>query len=113
MKKKIERYSSLFEEENKQPLQEMVTVGVMDDFTILVYTDHNPPHFHLLKKGEFEAKINIETLEVFGYKFQRSGKTVRGSDLRKLKKCLNQTSSKNKKNTNKEIIEISWSILNS
>ena len=94
-------------------LKEMATVGTMDDFTILVYTDHDPSHFHLLKNGEFEAKINIETLEVFDYKFQKNGKTVSGSYLRKLKRWLEKKSLRNSKITNKEAIQFSWQILNS
>ncbi len=114
MIKKTERYKPLFKDKaKKQPLKEMATVGTMDDFTILVYNDHNPPHFHLLKNGEFEAKINIETLEVFAYKFQKNGKTVSGSDLRKLKRWLEEKNLRNSKITNKEAIQFSWEILNS
>jgi hypothetical protein len=39
---------------------------ISEFFGILIrmyYDDHNPPHFHVVY-GEYEAQINIETLEI-------------------------------------------------
>lgn len=36
--------------EKYQPLFEIAKVGEIDDLIIQVYTDHNPPHFHVIKR---------------------------------------------------------------
>lgn len=47
----------------KSQLTEMAQIGKIKDLIIQVYTDHNPPHFHIIKKGEFEVKIAINDME--------------------------------------------------
>ena len=69
-------------------------------FGIVIYMywqDHLPPHFHA-EYGEFEAQIDIETLEVLKGNLPRRAKALvlewaaeRRSELREnWQKCLNQ-----------------------
>jgi hypothetical protein len=92
-------------------LQEMAKVGIVNDLTIEVYTDHNPPHFHVTKKDKFEVRIDINTLEILSYKWQRSNAKLSSKDLDIIEKWL-KMKYKNKNITNKDIIEIFWDSMN-
>ena len=50
-----------------QPLFEMATIDKVDKLTVIVYTDHMPKHFHVLKKDAFEITINLNTLKIIDY----------------------------------------------
>lgn len=96
----------------KFKLQEMAHVGNINQLSIDVYTDHEPIHFHVTKKDEFEVKIDFYTLKVLGYKWQKNGKEISSKEMKDLKKWLNEKSDKNKKITNYEGIKFFWDGMN-
>lgn len=97
---------------NYQPLfEEMARVGQVDDLIIDVYTDHTPAHFHVTKKDRYEVRIDIETLNVISYKWQKSGATITSSELKKIGKWLTMKF-RNRSITNKDAIEIFWDGMN-
>lgn len=49
----IERYQRFFE---------MATIDRIEDMTISVYIDHLPKHFHVIKKDQFEVRLDINTV---------------------------------------------------
>ena len=53
----MKRYKPIFED--KQKLIEMALVGKTKGLEIRVYTDHEPMHFHLIKKDKYGARIKI------------------------------------------------------
>ena len=98
--------------ERYQKFFEMATVGRFEDFNVQVYTDHEPIHFHILKKDQYEVRMQLSPLKVLSYKWQKDGKEVTGSDMKKIKKWLQDTSKKDKRMSNKDAIKFAWSILN-
>ena len=56
----------------KQKLMEMATAGKVKNLNITIWTDHNPPHFHIIKKDLYDVLIGIEDLEIIKYKFQKN-----------------------------------------
>jgi len=56
----------------KIKLTEMAMAGKVKELNVIVWTDHNPPHFHIIKRDLFDVLINIETLEIMKYKFQKN-----------------------------------------
>lgn len=107
----MDRYEKIFKEK-KQALEEMAYVGTVDGIDIHVYTDHEPEHFHAIKKDEFEARISTDTLEVIGYKWKKQNKELSSSELKNIKKWLNQPSKKYRGVTNYQRIRIFWDGLN-
>lgn len=93
-------------------LIEMASIGNIGQLKIVVYTDHNPPHFHVIKNNEFEVKIDIKSLSVIDYKFQKNGKEISSSDMNNLRIWLIKPHSNNKKITNYEVIKLMWKALN-
>lgn len=91
---------------------EMAHIGEVDEMRIDVYTDHQPPHFHVLKKDNFELQMTIKGLKILDYRWQKNSKKISSSELKNLMKWLDSPYSKNKKISNLETIEISWNILN-
>lgn len=108
--KKFNKY--LEDVSNKTQLFEMAHIGDIDELSINVYSDHGIPHFHVLKKDNFELKISINDLKIIDYKWQKNNKKISSSELKKLIQWLNSPYIKNKKITNLEIIEISWNTMN-
>jgi len=102
-------YKSLYEKSN---LKEMALIGTVGQMKVIIWTDHNPPHFHVEKKDEYEARLSIDTIEIIDYKWQKSGKEMTSSELKTIKKWLNEPSKKNNKVTNLERIKIVWDALN-
>jgi len=96
----------------KKKFVEMATIGRVGDITVKVFTDHRPVHFHLEKKDKYEAKIELKTLKILSYKWQKDGSEVSSKDIRKLADWLNAPSKKNKKITNYELIDAVWSTMN-
>lgn len=47
----------------------------MEYFIALYYNEHNPPHFHA-KYGEFQAEIDINTLQVIKGELPKRAKTL-------------------------------------
>jgi len=109
----MQRYKKKFEEEIKNKLlKEMAHVGDVGQLSVDVYTDHEPLHFHVLKKDAFEVKIELNTLNILGYKWQKNGKEISESELKNLKNWLKMKSIKNKKFTNFEAIKFLWDSMN-
>ena len=98
--------------EKYQPLFEMAKVGEIDDLIIQVYTDHNPPHFHVIKKDAFEVRISIKTVDIINYKWQKGNKEISTSELKKISKWL-KSNYKNKQITNRDAVEMFWDGMNS
>jgi hypothetical protein len=94
-----------------QPLMEMAKVGIINDLTIEVYTDHNPPHFHVTKKDKFEARMDIKTLDVISYKWQKGNSEISASEINKISKWLDKKYP-GKDITNKDLIGIFWKSMN-
>jgi len=111
MTKQLDRYETLFPEE-KEKLIEMATIGKVGQMKIIVWTDHNPPHFHVEKKDEYEARISIKTLKIIDYKYQKNNKTMSSTGSKNLLKWLNSPSKKNPNITNLEGVKYAWNILN-
>jgi len=90
----------------------MALIGTVGQMRIVVWTDHDQPHFHVEKKDEYEARVSIKDIEIIDYKWQRAGKEMSSTELKILKKWLDELSKKNNKVTNLEIIKIIWDALN-
>jgi len=96
----------------QQKLEEMASIGKIKGLEIQVYTDHNPPHFHVVKKDEYEIKISIKGLKILKYSWQKDNKKISSKELKALENWLTKDNTKNKKMTNKEAIQFAWKILN-
>lgn len=78
----MKRYKPIFDD--KQKLIEMALVGNTKGLEIRVYTNHEPMHFHLIKKDKYEARMKIPKelpseiyqLELLNYTFQKSEKDI-------------------------------------
>jgi hypothetical protein len=103
-------YKKIYE---KEKLIEMALVGVINNLQVQVYTDYNPPHFHLLKKDEYEARILIKGQKIIDYKFQKNNKEVSSDEFKKLKSWLCNKNKKEKKISNLDAVIFSWNLLNS
>ena len=97
----------------KQSFKEMAYAGTVKGLVIEVWTDHNPPHFHVIKKESFNVRIAINNNKVISYKWQVSGKEINAQELKAIKIWLDQPSIKNHQITNHEKIIILWDALNS
>lgn len=115
----MKRYKPIFEEEQK--LIEKALVGKTKDLEIQVYTDHEPMHFHLVKKDKYEARIKIpkelptviSELEIMNYKFQKSEKVVvTNQDLKALLLFLKEKSKINEDSNNFNVMKTVWKALN-
>jgi len=115
----MKKYKSIFEE--KEKLIEMALVGKTKDLEIQVYTDHEPMHFHLVKKEKYEARIKIpkelpseiSELEIMNYKFQKSEKVVvTNQDLKALLLFLKEKSKINEDSNNFNVMKTVWKALN-
>jgi len=96
----------------KKLLKEMAYIGNVGQLEIQVYTDHNPPHFHVVKKDEFEVTINIKTLKTINYKWQKNNKIISSSELQKIILWINKPYIKDKEISNLRAIKIIWGSLN-
>lgn len=92
--------------------KEMAYAGTVNKLRIEVWTDHNPPHFHAVKKDSFDVRISINDVKVISYKWQKRGKEISSNEIKELKKWLNSKSIKNKNITNQEKIIILWNGIN-
>jgi hypothetical protein len=102
-------YKKIFE---KEKLIEMALIGKPNGLIVQVYTDHNPPHFHVVKKDNYEVCISIKNQKILVYKSHKDGKEMSSSEY---KVIINWLSSKNKdeKNiTNLQAIKLVWKSLN-
>ena len=66
----------LFEFPNKKKLFERTNDEI----------DHNPLHFHIIKKDKFEVRIILKTLKVHSYKWQNKGEEISSDDLKLVEK---------------------------
>lgn len=107
----MNRYEKLFKEE-KQKLVEMAYLGNVGQMRIIVWTDHTPPHFHVEKIGEYEARIDTKTLKIINYKWQKNNKEMSSTEIKNLQIWLKKQSKKNPALTNLEAIDFAWKILN-
>jgi len=56
-------------------------IASIDDLTVHVYRDHNPPHFHVVsKQREIDAQFTLEDCQLWN---DPSGK-VKSSDIKKI-----------------------------
>ena len=92
----------------KEKLIEMVFVGKDKDLSIQVYTDHNPPHFHVVKKDAYEVKITIKNFKILGYVWQKDNKEMNSSEMKRLLKWLQQSHMKDKEISNERVIKLLW-----
>ncbi len=115
----MKKYKSIFEE--KEKLIEMALVGKTKDLEVQVYTNHEPMHFHLVKKNKYEARIKvpkdlpteISELEIMNYKFQKSKKyKVTNQDLKDLFLFLKEKSKINEDMNNFYVMKTVWKALN-
>ena len=98
--------------QKKFKLEEMAHAGNVGQLSIDVYTDHNPPHFHVTKKDEFEVKISIKNFKIIDYKWQKNNKEISSKELKDLIKWIHTPYHKNKKVTNLEAIQMFWDSMN-
>lgn len=96
----------------KIKLQEMAHIGDIGQLSIDVYTDHEPKHFHVKKKDEFEVKLTIKSLAIIDYVWQKNNKEISTKEIKSIKEWLISKNIKNKKLTNKEAINFAWNIMN-
>ena len=96
----------------KKLLKEMATIGTVGQMKVVVWTDHNPPHFHVTKLGEYEVRITIKNLKILDYKWQKNNTEMSSTEKSNLKKWLQSPSKKNKSLTNLQGIKFAWKILN-
>lgn len=106
---KMKKY--IFTREPKTKLTEMAKVGTIGDLSIQVYTDHEPIHFHLIKTDKYEARIDVRSLKVLSYKWQKDGATLSSNDIKKVNKWLDKPF-KNSNITNRKMIKIFWNSMN-
>ena len=115
----MKKYKSIFEE--KEKLIEMALVGKTKDLEIQVYTDHEPIHFHLVKKNKYEARIKIpkdlpteiSELEIMNYKFQKSKKDIiTNQDLKLLQSWMEERNKNRPEITNFQATCFLWDSLN-
>ena len=116
---KMKRYKPIFED--KQKLIEMALVGKTRGLEIQVYTDHEPMHFHLVKKDKYEARIKIprelpsaiSELEILNYKFQKSEKDIiTNQDLKLLQSWMGERNKNSPEITNFQATCFLWDSLN-
>ena len=93
-------------------LYEMAYLGNVGQLRIEVHTDHEPKHFHIIKKDNFDVRISIKNLKVISYKWQKNNKEINSSEIIKIKEWMKNLSQKNKNITNYEAIKFAWNILN-
>lgn len=103
-------YKRIFKEKNS--LTEMATIGRISELTITVYTDHGPPHFHVIKKDGYEVRIRIDNFKILDYKWQKKGKEISSSDMNTLKIWLTKHYFKDRSITNYSAIKFAWEIMN-
>ena len=101
----------------KERIVEMAKVGRVGQLLIEVFTDHNPPHFHVIKKGQYNVRILIpnsvnESLVVLSYKWQKSGKEILSLELSSISDWLAMPHHKAKTNSNLVQIEVFWDSMN-
>jgi len=111
MTKQLDRFELLFNEE-KEKLIEMATIGKVGQMKIIVWTDHNPPHFHVEKKDEYEARISIKTLKIIDCKYQKNNKEISSTEMKTLKRWLKLPNKKYPGITNLAGIEFLWDAIN-
>lgn len=99
----------LIKEKNK--LIEMAQVDQINDLVIQVYTDHNPPHFHVIKKDKFDVRISIENAEVLSYKFQKNNAQISSNELKKIESWLDKTN-KDVSDSNRKVVKLLWKSMN-
>lgn len=97
--------------QKKEILIEMATMGRIKDIVIRVYTDHNPPHFHVIKKDEYDVRITIKNQKILSYEWQKDGIEMSAKEYKNLLDWLDQPNKKNKKISNLEAISIVWNAL--
>ena len=116
---KMKRYKPIFEE--KQKLIEMALVGKTKGLEIQIYTDHEPMHFHLVKKDKYQARIKIpkelpseiSELEIMNYKFQKSDKDIiTNQDLKLLQSWMGERNKNRPEITNFQATCFLWDSLN-
>ena len=95
-----------------QPLFEMATIDKVDKLTVIVYTDHMPKHFHVLKKDAFEITINLNTLKIIDYKWQKNNIKISSNEKALLKKWYSENNKKESTLTNLRAIRFAWNLLN-
>jgi hypothetical protein len=103
-------------------LIEMAKAGESSTLVYQIYTDHDPPHFHVLKKnGSYEARIllpkklpkSVDEIIVNSYKYQKSSTDeVSNSDKKEILKFLKKID-KDFNKTYLDAIQILWKRLNS
>jgi len=98
--------------EKYQRFFEMATIDRIDDMIITVYTDHLPKHFHVIKKDQYEARLDLNTLKILSYKWQNDDKKISSKDLKKINQWLKIKNKKQKNISNKQAIEFAWDIMN-
>jgi len=112
----IEVIIVLSEKEIKTPyksaFKEMANIGKVDDLVIQVYTDHNPPHFHVVKKDKFEVRLEIDTLNVLSYKWQKNNSKITTKEIKEIEKWLKKSNVKDKDLSNYKAIKFAWMIMN-
>ena len=79
---------------------------------VIVWTDHIPLHFHVEKIGEYDVRIDIKTLKILSYKWQKNNKEMSSTEMKNLKDWLEKKSIKDKTITNLRGIKFAWKILN-
>ncbi len=95
--------------EDKVKLQEMAYIDTVKGMKIEVYTDHNPPHFHVTKIDNFEVRLSIKNIKVLSYKWQKSGKEISSKELDAIKIWYH---SKKKNIPNEQKVKMFWDGLN-
>jgi hypothetical protein len=96
----------------KHQLQEMAQIGKINDLVVQVYNDHNPIHFHVIKKDKYEVRISIKSLKIIRYVWQKDNEKITTKEYNKILKWLELPNKKNTKLTNYEAINFAWNIMN-
>jgi major membrane immunogen (membrane-anchored lipoprotein) len=92
-------------------LIEMAQVGEVDGLILQIYTDHEEPYFHAIKKDKFDVRILIKTGKILSYKFQKKGAEISSKELSDIQKWMNSINKKTG-TKNKIRLEDFWDSMN-
>lgn len=89
----LENRLEKIEEENdffmKEEIFEMANIRYKEYIIRIWSKGHNPPHFHFIKEGVFDARVSLKD---FSYMSSKYGREPTAFEMKDLRKWLNATS---------------------